>query len=153
MANTFLQIFIHAVFAVKNRGSLINPQWLPHVHRYIAGVVNGRGHHVIAVGGTQNHVHLLFSLSSKEAVSDLIREVKISTHRYIESKRAALYEFSWQTGYACISVSPSNVGSVKRYIQHQMEHHHGVTMRQEIASMLERAGVEYDERYLFEEAE
>lgn len=151
MANTFLQVFLHIVFAVKNRESLINPQWIPHVHRYIAGVINGRGHQAIAVGGTNNHVHVLLSLSSNETIADLVREVKTSSHRYIESKHAAFFDFRWQTGYACISVSPSNLDSVARYVRHQMEHHHHITMRQEIAGMLDRAGVEYDERYLFED--
>lgn len=151
MANTFLQVFIHAIFAVKHRESLINMQWLPHVHRYIAGIVKNRGHRVIAVGGTPDHVHMLVSLSSQDTLSDLIREVKINSHRYIVSKRASYCDFKWQSGYACISVSPSNLESVQRYIQHQMEHHHNVTMRQEVISMFERAGIEYDERYLFEE--
>lgn len=150
MANTYINIKLHVIFAVKNRESLVPTLLLPHLHAYIAKSLNQRGHRAIAVGGTNNHIHILFSYSGKELISDIVREIKVAVTNRINHQHLIPYKFEWQRGYACFSVSSTNVGSVKNYIQNQFEHHKGKSLQDEIKGMLDLSGTEYDDRYIFD---
>ena len=148
MSNTYIKSYIHIVFAVKNRETLIPLQWLPYLHRYIDGVIKNCNCHALAVGGTPNHVHILVAMHQDTSVSTLVKGIKTSSNKYLNSNRATPCLFSWQSGYAAISVSPTLVDKVSGYISRQMQHHHGVSLRNELIYMLTAAGIEFDERYL-----
>ena len=153
MANSYINIYLHIVFAVKHRESLSAPAWQPHFHAYIAKSLNERGHHAIAVGGTANHVHILLDYSGKELISEMIRDLKVSSTNYANKHRICQHRFLWQPGYGCFSVSATNKDAVVNYIRHQNEHHNNRTLRDEIQHMLDSAGVEYDNRYIFEDVQ
>lgn len=151
MANTFTSIFIHIVFAVKNRDSLIPTPWLPRVWSYMKAGINAHGHETIAIGGTSDHVHILIRYKITELIPDLVKELKINTSKFISTQRVTPYRFSWQSGYGCFSYGKSQIDTVKAYIQNQAMHHKGITLRQEIRNYLDKCGIEYDERFLFED--
>ena len=123
------------------------------IHAYIARTLIDRKQSVIAVGGIDDHVHILFSYAPTELLPDLIRDVKVSSTKFINDNRLMAFRFEWQRGYACISCSPSAIANVKSYILHQNEHHKGMTFREEIIRFYERAGIEYDEKYVFDQLE
>ena len=153
MANTFLRIYLHIIFAVKNRNALIAPQWRPRVYGYMAESLRQRGHQAIAVGGTADHVHLLISFSGKETLPDLVKNIKTATTHFINDNRISVFKFEWQKGYGCFSYSHSQIKSVAKYIANQDEHHRALSLRDEIKRVLDNFGIEYDEAYIFDEPE
>ncbi len=153
MANTYGKMAVHLVFAVKNREALIPVPLLPKFHRFIGGAIRKYNERcfAFAVGGTSNHVHVLLNLSPAVSLSELVKAIKVASNRFVNQEFGLPFRFEWQRGFAGISVSPSHIDAVVNYINSQMEHHHGIGMREEIRGMFRRAGVEIDEQYIFEE--
>lgn len=151
MANTFSQIYLHLIFAVKGRNALLFLGVSQRVHSYIGGIIRDCGHKPIAIGGTENHIHILIGYNLNQLIPDLVKEVKVSTTNFINSHHLIPFRFAWQRGYACFSYSNSHVETVRRYIEHQIEHHKGVTLKEETIRELERRGIAFDEKYIFEE--
>ncbi len=153
MANTYIQVLLHLVFAVKNRESLLPIHWQSQIHSYMAGIINNRGHRALEVGGIDNHVHILLSYSGKEAISDLVREIKTESNKFIVKHCMFPYKFEWQVGYACFSYSYSHLEAIRSYIRHQHEHHNGISLADEMRTMLEKFGVDYDDKYIMTDPE
>lgn len=153
MANTYLRIYLHIVFAVKNRNALIATHWRPRVHAYLSESLRQRGHLPLAVGGAGDHVHLLISFSGKETLPDLVKNIKTATTHFINNNRISVFKFEWQKGYGCFSYSHSQIESVANYINNQEEHHRKVSLRDEMKRVLDNFGIEYDEQYIFDEPE
>lgn len=153
MANTYCKLAVHVIFAVKNRNALIPFNELSLFHRFINGVVSTYDEKcfVYAVGGTPNHVHLLINIPPAVSLSDIVKEIKVASSKFAASRLSIPFKFEWQRGFAAISVSPSNIETVRRYINNQVEHHHNVSLRSEMTSMFQRAGLEFDEQYMFED--
>lgn len=150
MANTYIQIYLHIVFAVKNRDALISKYQEGQIHSYMASVINNLGHKAIIIGGTDDHVHMLISFNPVGMLPDLIKELKTSTTKFINSHRLCPFKFEWQRGYACFSYSHSLVDKVFRYIQNQRAHHTSESLADEMRKMLDGFGMSYDSKYLFE---
>ncbi len=153
MSNTYTSIYLHVVFAVKNREAMLGVYLRKRIHAYIARILTNHNQSVIAVGGTDDHVHILFSYAPTKLLTDIIRDVKVSSTKFINDNRLMVFRFGWQRGYACISCSPLAVSNVKNYILNQNEHHKGMTFREEIIGFYNRAGIEYDEKYIFNQLE
>jgi len=142
VAHTYTVSFAHCVFSTKERLPLIaEPEEMWKLLRVVArnSQVN-----VLAVGGTSNHVHLLLEIPKTRALADVLRELKANSSLRMRKRSP---QFAWQDGYGAISVSPSAVRGVTRYIAHQEEHHRGATFEDEYISILNRAGVKYDDQY------
>ena len=153
MANTFSQVYLHIVFAVKNTNSLIPGIYLPRVHAYIGGVLKQHGHFPYAIGGIDSHVHILLGYNINQAVPDMVRDLKPAVSRYINDSHLIPYHFEWQSGYGCFSHSLSQVDAVCQYIRNQHQHHKQVTLEQEMSRILDTLGLEYDPRYLLRDPE
>lgn len=151
MANTYTSVFIHLVFAVKNRDAVIPPPWLTRFWAYIRHGIEARGHNPIAVGGTSDHVHILMRYCITDLLPDLVRDIKVNSSKFVSTHRITPFKFAWQPGYGCFSYGASQIEAVKNYIANQAEHHNGRSLREEIKSYLDRCGIEYDERFLFED--
>lgn len=147
MANTYTQLYMHVVFAVKNRESLISADWQDDFYRYIAGALKEHGHKPIIINGMPDHIHLLFGMSPKESLSDLIQSLKIQTTKNIKEQHNLPY-FSWQTGYGAFSYNKPSLPAVINYIENQKEHHKTISFDDEIRQLLDEMGVEYDEKYI-----
>ena len=153
MSKSYYGIYLHIVFAVKDRICLISPVHEENIHSYIAGIIRNKGHVPMKVGGVDNHVHILLSYNpAKELIPNLVKDIKVASTSYINGERMTKCLFGWQKGYACLSVSYTHVKPLMAYIESQHEHHYGCTLDEEIKRLLERSGVEYDSNYLFDDA-
>ena len=148
MANTYSQIYIQIVFAVKDRNALIEECNRVETERYINGIVNNHKCKPLAIYCNPDHTHLLVGLHPSVAISVLAREVKASSSKFIKNKFERPY-FSWQEGYGAFSYSRSQIDSVIKYIHNQPQHHARRGFKEEYLDMLQKAGIEYDEKYLF----
>ena len=149
MANTYTQIYIHAVFAVEGRQSLIAPEHKIEIYKYMTTVVQNQKNKVMAINGMPDHVHLLIGLNPDIALSDLVRDAKAAASNLINDKRWVRGHFNWQRGYGAFSYSKSQVPRVARYIEDQERHHAKRSFRDEYEALLKRFDVEYDPAYLF----
>ena len=149
MANTYTQIYMHIVFAVGRRESLIGERWEEELHSYLAGACQNRKHFVHAINGTADHVHLLIGMHPAESVSQLVQSLKMQSSKWINEK--FLHgKFRWQTGFGAFSYSKSMVPAVVKYINNQKEHHRRVTFQEELADIFEKMGIEYVPAYMME---
>lgn len=116
MANTYTQIYIHIVFAVKGRQNLISKEKREELHKFITGVVSNRNQKLFAVFAMPDHLHLLVSMGPTCSVSDLVRDIKAGSSKFINEKGWMNNKFNWQEGYGAFSYSRSGVDSVVKYI-------------------------------------
>jgi REP element-mobilizing transposase RayT len=150
MANTYSQISIHSVFAVKGRENLIAHNWRDDLHKYISGIITGNGAKSLAVGGWRDHVHIFFGMPVTNSISDFMNSVKANSSKWINEQGLIKEKFQWQSGYGAFSYSRSQRDKVINYIMTQEEHHKSKTFKEEYLKMLSDFGIQYDEKYLFE---
>jgi putative transposase len=147
VSSTFLSLHYHVVFSTKNRQPLIEDSWRSRLHEYLGGTVSGLGGFPQGIGGVADHVHLLVGLKATHSLADALRELKKSSSAWVHDE-LGLPHFAWQEGYAAFTVSATARPGVRQYIAHQDEHHRTKSFRVEHVEMLERAGIEYDPKYL-----
>jgi REP element-mobilizing transposase RayT len=116
----------------------------------MASVFRGLKSPTLALDGTQDHIHALFSLSRVITIAALVEEVKTESSKWIKTKGVEFINFHWQKGYGAFSIGQTQVEDVKRYIRSQKEHHRRVTFQDEYRKFLKRYGIEYDERYVWD---
>ena len=153
MANTFTQIHIQCVVAVKFRQSIIDPGWKGRLQQYITGIVQNGGHKMIAINSMPDHLHLFFGFRPNQSLSDLMRDVKGESSQWINKEKFTPSIFRWQEGYGPFSYSRSQIKTVAEYIENQEEHHRKKTFLEEYKDFLNKFEVEYDERYIFKSLE
>ena len=147
MANTYTQIYMHIVFAVKGRISMIKPAYEKDLYNYICGACLNRKHYVRAINGAPDHIHILVGMHPAESVSELVRSIKIETSKWMHDKMGVKY-FAWQNGFAAFSYSKTFLPQVERYIANQKEHHRAHTFKEEMKNIFNKAGIEYDDKYM-----
>lgn len=150
MANTYSQIYIQTVFAVQERACLIKAEWKTELFKYISGVFRNKGQKLIAIGGVEDHIHILFGLGPDVAISDLVRDVKTSSGSFINKGGFVNGKFYWQEGFGAFSYSRSQIDTVAKYVLNQEKHHAKQTFRDEYTNLLDRFDVKYEDRYLFD---
>jgi len=150
MANTFTQIYIHFVFSVKGRQNLIQKSWKDELHKYICGIVDGKDQKVYAIGGMADHIHLLVSIKPTIAISDLVRDIKANSSKWINEKKFVIDKFQWQEGFGAFSYAQSQLDNVIAYINNQEQHHKEKTFKDEYIELLQKFNIGYDEKYLFD---
>ncbi len=151
MANTYTQIHIQFVFAVKYRDGIIHPSFKEELHQYISGIIKANNHKIIAINGMPDHIHIFIGMRPTQSISDLLQDIKGSSSKWINEKKFLKVKFEWQEGYGAFSYSKSHVNDVIRYIQNQENHHINESFREEYLNFLKVFEVEYDERYIFVE--
>src|SRR5215216_1965691 len=149
MANTFTQIHIHCVFAVKFRNGLISNIWQERLHNYIAAIVGNKGHKMLAINSMPDHIHLLFGLKPIQGLSDLIQVVKGDSSEWVNKQNFVPGNFKWQEGYGAFSYKKSDVDTVVKYIRNQQQHHHKKTFLEEYNDLLKEFEIDFDDRYVF----
>ncbi len=150
MPQSLSSILIHLVFSTKNREPFITPAIEPELQPYIASILRALKSPSLAVDGTDDHVHILFSLGRTITVADVVEEFKTGSSKWIKTKGSEFNNFHWQKGYGAFSIGQSNVPELKPYIRSQKEHHRRVTFQDEYRKFLHRYGIEYDERYVWD---
>ena len=150
MANTYTQIYIQIVFAVKGRQNMIPKEHREELHQFINGIVSNRGQKLFAIFAMPDHVHLLVSVGPNVLISDLVRDIKAGSSKFINDKNWIMGKFNWQEGYGAFSYSKSSINSVVQYILNQEEHHQKKTFKEEYLDFLKKFEIDYDEKYVFE---
>jgi putative transposase len=150
MPQSLSSILIHLVFSTKHREHFITSNIESELHSYLATIFREFNSPAISINGTTNHVHVLFALSRTVTIADLVEEVKKRSSKWIKTKAIECQNFQWQTGYGAFSIGQSNVAALKRYIADQKEHHRHRSFEDEYRSFLEKYGVTYDEKYVWD---
>jgi putative transposase len=150
MPNTYTQLYIQFVFAVKAREALIAKGWKNDLYKYITGIVQNNKSKMLAINGMQDHIHIFIGYKPSIALPDLVKDIKIASSLWINDNKLTGQRFNWQEGYGAFSYSHSHIDKVCNYIQEQELHHAKKTFKDEYAEFLKQFQVEYDEKYLFE---
>ncbi len=151
MANTYHQVYIQVVFAVKYREAVIANEWKSKLFGIIGNLINETGCKTIIVNGVEDHVHCFLGLKPVISISELMKTVKAKSSKYINYNRLTLSRFEWQEGYGVFSNSHSQIDSVYKYIANQEEHHKKQQFKEEYLEFLDKFEVPFDERYIFDE--
>ncbi len=146
MAHSYVSAVFHIVFSTKERTQLIRFDLQPRLWNYLAAIARNHGVHVLAIGGTENHVHVLVELLAEAKVSEVVRTLKCNSSKWLHETKPL---FAWQEGYGAFSVSPSQVERVKRYIRNQAEHHRKRSFEAEFVAMLQAANIQFEPDQIF----
>jgi len=148
MANTFTQIYLHLVFAVQNRISLIQPEWKDELYKYITGIIQNNDHKLIAINGMPSHLHIATGYKPYQLIPDLLQDVKGNSSKWINDRKFVRGKFNWQGGYGAFSFSHSHIDKVVKYINNQEQHHKKQTFREEYMQLLKKYNVPFDKKYI-----
>ena len=151
MPNTYTQIHIHFVFAVKYRNGVISKNWNEKLYQYITRIIQNNNHKLLCINGMPDHIHILIGLRPSQPISDLMKDVKQSSSKWINQNKFTTTKFECQEGYGAFSYSKSQIGKVVSYIKNQETHHATKTFLEEYKEMLIKFEVDYDEKYIFKE--
>jgi putative transposase len=150
MADTFTQIYIHVIFAVKGRQNKISPDWKDELYKYISGIVSNKKQKLIYINGMPDHIHILIGMRANVMLSDIVRDIKFNSTNFINTKKFLMGKFYWQEGFGAFSCSHSQLDKVVNYIKNQETHHKKKTFKDEYIDFLNRYNVEYKPEYLFD---
>ena len=151
MANTYTQIHIQFVFAVKFRTATIHSSWKDELYKYITGIIQHHKHKLIAINGMADHIHILVGMRPTQSISDLMQDVKANSSKWINEKKLAQGRFEWQEGYGAFSYGKSQLKDVIAYINNQEQHHKLKTFKEEYIDFLQKFEVDYDEKFIFKD--
>ena len=153
MGDTYTQLYIQFVFAVKYRAAMIDTDWDSRLRQYITGIIQNDGHKLIAINNMPDHIHIFIGLNPAKSIAQVMQLVKTNSSLWINNEIKPRHKFNWQAGYGAFSYSRSHIDNVVKYIQNQQEHHRATNFLTEYKIMLDRFGVDYDVKYLFTEPE
>lgn len=150
MPQSLAQIFVHLVFSTKNREPILEDRIHTELHAYIGGIIRHCDGALLAAGSVADHIHLLISHPRTSAPADLVQEIKTGSSKWLKTRGSRYASFHWQNGYGIFSVSASQRSAVESYLARQTEHHRTISFQEEYRQFLEKHGVEYDERYVWD---
>jgi putative transposase len=151
MANTYTQIHIQFVFAVKFRDGIIHESFKQELFKYISGIVNAHNHKLLAINSMPDHIHIFIGMRPTQSISDLMQDIKGNSSKWINEKKFLKVRFEWQEGYGAFSYSKSHVNRVIDYIFNQENHHKKESFQEEYVRFLKAFEIDYDERYIFKD--
>ena len=151
MANTYSQLYVQIVFAVKGRQNIISKKWKDEIYKYITGIITNQKQKLIAINGMPDHIHILVGIKPNIPLSDLVRDIKSSSSKFINEQKWINGKFEWQTGFGAFSYGHSQLTNVIKYIEDQEEHHRTKTFKEEYMSFLKLFNIDFRNEYLFED--
>ena len=151
MGNTYHQIYIQAVFAVKYRNAVINKAWKPQLLGVLGNLVNETGCKTILVNGVEDHIHCFFGLKPDVAVSDVMKATKAKSSKWVNESGLLRERFEWQRGFGAFSYNQRDVAMIYNYIKNQETHHNKQSFRKEYLELLREYDVEFDDRYVLDD--
>jgi REP element-mobilizing transposase RayT len=149
MSSTLTNLLYHVVFSTKNREPIITAPIRADLISYMGGIVRGEGGVLLEIGGMPDHVHLVVRFKAEPSVATMVKIVKSKSSKWLNEQPKRPGRFEWQRGYAAFTISVSQLESVRTYVRNQEQHHRRKTFQEELRLLLEKHGVEYDERYLW----
>ena len=149
MSQSLSKLYVHIIFHVKDERIPIRPEEEKELYAYIGGIIKQNASFPVKINGTENHVHVLSTLSKNLSLAHFVEAIKKNSSRWIKTKNAHYQHFAWQGGYAGYSVSQSKVAIVANYIERQKEHHQRLSFKDEYLKFLQEYRVDFDENYLW----
>jgi REP element-mobilizing transposase RayT len=150
MPQSLANLLVHIIFSTKDRQPFIKQNIEKQLYSYMASIFRECDSPAIIIGGTENHVHILFSLSKKYRLSKVIEDIKKSSSKWIKTKGLEYKKFYWQNGYGAFSIGASGKIATIKYIRNQKEHHRKKTFQEEFLKFLNKYQIKYDERYVWD---
>jgi len=150
MPNTYTQLYVQIVFTVKGRANLISSNNREELHKFITGIVSNRNQKMLAIYAMPDHVHILIVLKANISISDLVRDIKAGSSKFINDSKWINGKFNWQEGFGAFSYSKSHLDNVVKYILNQEERHKNRSFKEEYLEFLQKYDIKYDSNYLFE---
>ena len=150
MPNTYTQLYLQIVFAVKGRQNLISEKHREQVEKYICGIISNNKSKPLAIYCNPDHIHILISIHPNVSVSELARVIKTNSSKWINENKWMQEKFAWQEGFGAFSYAKSQIDTVVKYILNQPEHHRRTSFRNEYLAFLEKFEIDYNDKYLFE---
>lgn len=147
MANTYSQIYLQFVFAVKYRDSCIHASWKNELYKYIIGIIRNNGHTSIIINGMPDHIHLFVGFHPKQSISEFMQDVKGASSKWINDRKFIKGKFAWQEGYGVFSYGRSQIKDVISYIENQEAHHFKKSFKDEYIGFLKKYEVVFEEKY------
>lgn len=151
MANTYSQVYIQTVFAVKYRQAMINMAWKHQLCAVIGNLINETGCTNFIVNGVEDHIHCFFALKPSVSISEVMKVAKSKSSKWINENKLTKQHFEWQVGFGAFSYTQAHKDNVYKYVQNQEEHHRKIKFHDEYIQLLEQNKILYDEQYLFED--
>lgn len=151
MADTYTQLYFHIVFAVKGRENHIHKEWKDDLYKYITGIVSKKEQKLMIINGVENHIHILLGTKPTCNLSDLIRDIKANSSKWINEKRLVGKKFQWQNGFGAFTVSQSGIKNVINYIKNQEEHHKKKSFKDEYIEFLDAYEIDFKNEYIFDD--
>ena len=149
MGSTLSNLLYHVVFSTKNREPLLIPAVRDDLYRYIAGIIKKEKGVLIQIGGMPDHLHLVVKLNPAHSLSDIMKNIKAGSSKWINEQKMLMGRFGWQEGYGAFTISESQLPGVIRYVKEQENHHRTLSFKDEFIMFLKRHRIEYDERYIW----
>lgn len=146
--STYTQIYYHIVFSTKERIPALTADRREDLFRYTWGILKNKECHLYRIGGVEDHLHILTSLHPTVCLAELVKEIKTSTNKWIKENKVFPKFTHWQDGYSAFTVSHSGKDDVIEYIKGQEQHHRKLSFRDELRGLLEKHGIQFDEKYL-----
>ena len=151
MANTYTQIYLQFIFAVQDRVSLVQSSWEVDLYKYITGIIQNKGHKLIAINGIPNHLHIFIGYKPHQLIPDLLQDIKGFSSKWINKQGFVKAKFRWQESYGAFSYSHSQIDSVVKYIANQKEHHKRKTFQEEYFEFLKKYNVPFEDKYVLKD--
>jgi REP element-mobilizing transposase RayT len=149
MANTYTQLYIQYVFAVKNRESLIRESFREELHKYLTGIAQNHKHKMLAVYCMPDHTHIFVGMNPAQSISSLANDLKSNSSRWINEHRFCQCRFLWQEEFGAFSYHRNKIETICRYIHNQEEHHRKKKFSEEYVELLKEFEIDFNEKYLF----
>ena len=150
MPNTYTQLLVQIVFAVKGRSNLIKSNHRDELEKYICGIISNHNCKPLSLYCNPDHIHILIGLHPSKCISDLVRDIKTGSTKFINEKKWVVGKFSWQEGFGAFSYSKQSLDNVSKYILNQPEHHKKKSFKEEYLNLLNEFKIEFNENYLFD---
>jgi len=150
MSSTHTNLLFHFVFSTKNREPIITSPIRTDLYKYIGGIIRGEGGTLLEIGGMPDHVHLVVRFKAEPSVATMVKIIKSKSSKWLNEQPKRPGRFEWQRGYAAFTVSVSQLEKLRAYVRYQEQHHRRKTFQEEVRALLDRHGVAYEERYLWD---
>jgi putative transposase len=150
MPQSLSNVILHIIFSTKHREPWLDSSIRPRMHAYLATICRDLGGEAFRTGGVSDHVHIVTTLPRALSQAQMIERIKKASSKWIKPLKSCYRDFFWQRGYAAVSVSPSQLDGVLQYVQRQKEHHCTRTFQEEYRQLLNRHGIKFDERYVWD---
>ena len=150
MANTYTQIYLQLIFSPLGRENVIPQKHKEELQKYTTGIIQKRKHKLLTINYMPDHVHIFIGYHPAQLLTDLLRDIKSNTSKFINEKKWMPGRFQWQEGYGAFSYSRSQLDVVIEYINKQEDHHKKLTFKEEYLKLLQKFDIDYDDSYLFE---